>query len=367
MAIDCVTQHRAYVCDRGGTTRLAEIELISSVAWTRVRDDMSEATITVNGQACQQQADTLAGIEPGRHELVLYRGQDRVWEGPINRLTYTRDAVEIHAFDVLYYASRTVMHLGYDNSYPNVGFVIDRAELILTTELSRKEALSPPINVLPHLTTHQLPTDAKTSASTVPYQYTVYEHIDQLAAKSGLDYTVVGRAIHLWDTHESLGLTAVVTENDFMGDVTVSVYGSELATRAIVTDGQGVAGIAGGVDPFYGEWETLATAYDEKEDAGAPPTQAELASQAARNLVGRIPTPLQVRIPDGSSINPTGVLTMADLIPGVYMPLRADTTVRVIQQTQKLNRVAVTEDPGGEQITVVLYPAASDDNIPEES
>lgn len=367
MTIDCVTQHRAYIYDRGGVTRLAEIVQLASVEWTRVRDDISEATVNVNGQACQAQADTLGGIEPGRHELVLYRGDERVWEGPINRLTYTRDSVEIHALDVLYYASRTVMHLGYDNSYPNVDYVIDRAALILTTELGRKEALTPPINVLPHLTLHQLATDAKTSAETVPYQYTVFEHIDALAAKSGLDYTVIGRAIHLWDTHESLGLTAVLTENDFLGDITVSVYGSELATRAIVTDGQGVAGIAGGIDPFYGEWETLATAYDENEDAGAPPTQAELKSQAARNIVGRIPAPLQVRIPDGSSLNPTGVLTLGDLVPGVYMPLRADMTVRVIQQTQKLNKVSVTETPAGEEITVVLYPAASDDNVPEES
>jgi hypothetical protein len=358
--IDCVSNHRAYIYDRGGVTRLAEITQISELQWNRVRDDMSEATINVNGQACQSQGDTLGQIEPGRHELVLYRGEDRVWEGPVNRLTYTRDSLQVHACDVSYYLSRTVMHNSYDNSYPNVAYVIDRAALVIQTELARKEALDPPVNVLPFLTLHQKSTDAKTSASTVEFQYTVFEHLDNLAARSGLDYTVIGRAIHLWDTHERLGLTPVVTENDFLGDVTVSVYGSELATRAIVTDGQGAAGTAGGIDPFYGEWETLATAYDEEKDESVP-TQSELDSQAQRNLTGRMPTPMQVRIPDGSSVNPTGVLSVGLLVPGVYMPLRADMTIRQIQQTQKLNKVTFTETAAGEDIQIVLYPASNPD------
>jgi hypothetical protein len=354
-----------FVYDRGGKTRLAEITKLTLVRWNRVRDDISEATIQVNGLACQEQAPSLENIQPGRHEIVIFRGQDRVWEGPVTRTEFTSDSVEIHAQDVLYYTNRTVMHAGYSNANPNIDFVTNRIYNILVAELARKEALTPALNVVPFIVNHHTPNDAKTSAVTVPYQYSVWEHLDSLAARNGIDYCTVGRAIHIWDTHERLGQTATVSDADFLGDITVSTYGSELATRAIVTDGQGNAGIAGGIDPYYGEWETLATAFDEETDDGPPPGQAALESQAKRNLSGRKPTPLMVRIPDNSSLNPLGVLRLIDLVPGVYIPLRSDSTIKTIKQMQKLDSVTVEETAEGENIMVTMYPAAGDDGVVE--
>src|SRR6202000_182584 len=106
-----------------------------------------------------------------------------------------------------------------------------------------------------------------------------------------------------------------------------SVYGMEFATRSIVTDGQGNwaeadTEVNGGVDPYYGLGETVKhTEVTTDGTAVATPTQADLISQADRNLVGRNPTPLQVRVPDGSEINMDGVLTIDMLVPGVYIPL----------------------------------------------
>lgn len=360
MPIDCISKHTVAIFDRGGRTKIAELEDITEISWGRVRDDISEAEVFLTGAPCVAQNELLSSLRSSRHEVRIYRGPDVVWEGPIVRLVGARDSFSIYARDVMHYASRTVMRKAYNNAYPKIGKVIARANLILTTELARKEALSPPINVLPYVTLHTQTDDASTSASTKPYQYTVWEHIDSLAARGGLDYTVVGRAIHLWDTHQPLGQTATVTQNDFLGEITVTEYGMELATWAHVTDGEGRVGTAGANDPYYGEVEILYTAEDEDE-AGSP-TDAELKSQAQRNLAGRNPSPLQVRLPSNSSVNPNGVLSIEDLVPGVYIPLRADVIGFSIVQMQKLQAMRVTETSSGEVIQVTLNPASVADD-----
>lgn len=360
----CISEHRAFIHDRGGVQRLYEITNLASCKWGRVRDDISEASIQVSAQFCDQQAEALNAIEPGRHELVVYRGDERVWEGPLSRIAYGRAGVEIYAKDVMHYLYFTAMANGYDNSGASV-FVTNRAQNIIATELSRRDLAEtgaglPSINVLPFLVNHHYPTDAKTRAKTVPYQYTVFEHIDNLAADYGMDYVAVGRSIHLWDTHRSLGQTPIITENDFLGEMVITSYGMELGTRAISTDGQGVWGSAGGVDSYYGLWERLTTAYDEETDEELP-TQAELDSQAIRGLVNRNPTPVTLRIPDGSTINPAGNLTFSDLVPGVLMPLRATVLVREFSQMQKIDKVNVVEDSSGETVTMTLVPAPDEE------
>jgi hypothetical protein len=370
VAIDCVTKHTAMIYDRGGRNKIAELTDVSQVIWNRVRDDISDASVMLSGASCYAQNELLSSLRSGRHELVLYRGEDRVWEGPITRLAGQRDSFGIYAKDVMHYVSRTVMQSAYSSAYPAVTYAISRINTILTAEITRKQNAEllvnpdiPDYNILPHVVLHQTATDAKTAAITKAYQYTVWEHIDSLASMGGIDYTVIGRAIHFWDTHQRLGLTPVVTQNDFLGDITVTEYGMELATKAIVTDGQGNSGTAGGADAYYGLVERLATAYDESEGA-TPPTSAEMASQAQRNLSGRNPAPIQLRVPDNSSLNPLGVLTVHALVPGVWMPLRAEVIGFQLEQMQRLNTVRFTETGRGESITMTLYPAAIGDDSP---
>lgn len=367
MAINKVERHTVWIMERGGKKRIEQLTNIESVEWTRVRDDMSQAIIKVGANVNSEQAKFLASLAGavGRYELCIWRGTERVWEGPLSLVTFRKEGVEIMARDVMLYTARTIMRAKYDNSFPNTIFAVQRAKNVLTAELARKEALNPPINVVPHIRDFQTPTDAKNSRVTLPYQMTVFDHVDDLAAKGGMDYTVLGRSILLWDTSKpALGTTATITEKDFLGELYVSVYGMELGTIAAVTDGQGGFGVAGAVDSYYGEWERLESPYD--EEATASPTKAELVSQAQRNLAGRNPVPLQVRIPDGSSLNMDGTLKMADLVPGVYIPLRATINLVEISQMQKLQVIKVIETSAGEDVQVTLYPASDPDEVEEE-
>lgn len=365
MTIECVSRHTVAIFDRGGRNKIAELTDVAYVAWSRIRDDISEATVRLSGAPCVEQNTLLSSLRSSRHELVIYRGDERVWEGPITRLTGTVNTFEIHARDVLHYAARTVMRAGYDNSYPNIGSSVLRAESILTTELARKEALTPAINVLPHLTIHTDVDDAQTSSKTLPYEFTVWEHLDALAARGGIDYVAIGRAIHVWDVHRNvLGQTPTVTQADFLGEIEVTEYGMELATWAHVTNGDGVHGSAGVNDPYYGEVEILHTAEDEQ---GNPETDDSevLASQARANLAGRNPTPVQINLPSNSGLNPNGVLSISDLVPGVWMPMRATVIGFDLVQMQKLKSMSVEETPDGETITVTLQPASIADGEEE--
>ena len=362
MAFTCA-RHTAFLFDRGAVTLLGTLGKISRVRWERDRDDISQAIVSVATRDvdCDK---TLGLAAAGRSELVIYRDDERVWEGPVTHIAYQGAKVEITARDVGHYIYRTIMKSEYNNTYPNTTTTTARMKRILETELVRMEAQDPPINVLPYITVHENIGNAGTSSHTLPYEMTVFEHMDSMAARGGLDYCVVGRALHLWDTHFPIGQTAPVTSSDFIGDVVITEYGMELATVSAITDGKGRFGEVGGADPYYGLVEILDTAYEEstgdewtETEQPEPPSVADMRSQASRVLAGRNPTPVVVRVPDNSTLNPDGVLAISDLVPGVFVPLQANLPGRALSQMQKLDKVTVEENENGETIQVVLSPA----------
>jgi hypothetical protein len=359
----------AFLYDRGGINRVAPLTMPTSIKWGRVRDGISEALLRFH-LPTGDCALALEAIAVGRHEVVIFRDGKRMWEGPITRTAHTRTSVEVVANDICHYLDRTAMRRAYDNRYSKkkskVGLVTTRMSNILLTELARKEAQVPPINVLPYLTVKSLKTGAKTARFTYPYQRSVWAEMDSLAWRAGMDYTVVGRRLILNDVHDPIGYTPVLSQDDFGEDLVVTAYGKELATKAIVSDGEGHWAAVGGSHPFYGEVELVNQLYDISMRPADPahPTKAELAglttalsSQAQRNLAGRYPTPVVVRIPDNSPLDPTTALSIDDLVPGMRMPIRMNMAALTIQQEQKLDSMTVLQDANGEKISVTLSAA----------
>lgn len=359
-------EHRAALADRGGVTSLGFLDNISRIKWNRVRDDISEAEVIIEGpnEAC---SEVLHGIGTNRTELVLYRGEQRVWEGPLTLIRRSRDRVVLQAKDVMHHVYRTAMRDGYNNAHPNTTTVVQRVAHIIRQEMARKEALNPPYNILPHLTVVEGNDGARTAAITKPWEMTLFTHMDNLAARAGLEYTTVGRRIILFDGSAMLGQTPPLTETDVQGDFIVTEYGMEAGTFAAVTDGTGQAGYVGGADGYYGLIELLDNAYGEEPPEGEPEAIniAELRSQARRNIAGRNPAPVTVRVPDGSTVNPDGVLEMHHLVPGVWMPLRADVPGLSIRQMLRLDNVRFTWEKGVETIQITLSPRPSAGGGPE--
>lgn len=382
----CVTEHTAFVFDRGGTKRIGPVLDMSMVRWERARDNVSEATIRIEGDACEEQAEFLASIRTHRHELVIYRGSERVFEGPIHRIASHRSYTEIVAKDVSEYLFHTPLTKVWDNSAQGAGSttVTQRMEDIITYEMTTDrtqipvngtlpititawENLDPPSNVLPYMVVHHFPDEARTAAKTLAYEMTVGDHLANFAHNGGIDWCTVGRAIHIWDVSRSLGGIAQFTEADFVADVVVTEYGSDHTQSAYVIGNEGVVG--GAVNEanlaYYGPWTDINTAYNEQ--GSSEPTESELRSQATRNLAGRSPVPIEVRIPDNSSVLLSDSLTINMLVPGVNVPLRATLNARPMSQMQKIDHVVVSETAEeGEVIKIILTPTTRPDSDEEE-
>jgi hypothetical protein len=406
----CVEGHTAYIMDRGGFTRIGQLVRLEAVTWERDRDGTSEANVVISGGACAAQRGLLNRIITKRHELLIYRGTERVWEGPIFRVGDEGDSVTINARDVSAYIFARALSRDWDNRwrakydgddepveiYTQPTEVTTRLEQIITYELTTNttarsalpphpyfpitawENLDPPANVLPHLRVHHWPNEARTSAFTRTKEMTVGEHMTALARTAGVDWTVVGRSLHIWDVSRSLGRTRVLTEEDFFGNIIVTEYGADHVQIAHVAGGEGqqqtpigdpvfYSGTAANPEnlDLYGPWESVFTAYN--EEGTQEPSTPELNSQAQRNTNGRSPVPFEVRVPDNSTIRLDNSLTIRDLVPGVQMPLRATLNARQWSQMQKLDHVRVVETAEGETVSVILTPATKpDDDEPEE-
>jgi hypothetical protein len=371
----CVSIHSVMIHDRGGKNRLSEITNVGRVKWSRERDAISGATVTVYGRACEDQATILNKVRSRRHELVLYRGNDRVWEGPIVEVAWYADRVEIVARDVVSYLDGTPLSKAWPG--PDRGgqyYMTDRIEDILDYELvtpytmdvgiaspdvvtvPRWESSTPPANVLPFLDVRT--GTVLTRSDTLPFQMTVGEHLRNLA-RGGLDYTTIGRQILIWDSADSIGQTRTLTEADFYGEVAVFESGTEFAAVAHVSaegqeEDENAVGSAGKSDTYYGPWTIIATLDD--EEGADTPDQAALNTQARRQLVGKNPVPLEIRL-DSANLRLSHDLTIQDLVAGVQIPVLANMNLRKVSQMQRLNALHVEETPAGETIGVNLIPA----------
>ena len=376
----CIEKHTAFIFDRGGSKRVGALLDISAIVWSRVRDQMSEASVVIEGDACDEQAEFISGIRAHRHEMVIYRGQERVWEGPIHRIASHPSYTEIYAHDIVDYLLHTPLTQEYDNRGVLAGPVSTRIGDIIEYELQHDrvqnvegvpttvygwENIDPPANVLPYFFVHHWPNEAETVSYTKPFEMTVGEHLETLAARSGIDYCTVGRALHVWDVSRSLGRIEQMSEANFFAEVIVTEYGSDHSQSEYVIGSDGVFGEAlnlANLD-YYGPWTNITTAYN--EEGTEAPGEPELHSQAQRNLAGRSPVPSEVRVPDNSGIALSDTLTINMLVPGVQVPLRARLNARPLSQMQKIDSVKVSETSDGERIQITLTPTTRPDSDEE--
>lgn len=383
---ECISRHSVMIHDRGGIRRIGALVDVAEVEWNRERDAISSAKVVVSGRACAEQAPFLNSIAPRRHEMVIYRGIERVWEGPILEASSYSDRIEVIANDVLEYPR----HRPMSKDWPNLDgggqrYMTERIRDVLTYELGTSyvadvgqagvpvlftipawEQLDPPANVLPYLEVRASvgAQGILTRSSVAAFEMMVGEHLQNLA-EGGLDFTTIGRKILIWDSAQSIGQTRILTDADFYGELRVIAAGGEHASIAhisaqrddeggVVDDMSGV-GSAGAADPFYGVWTRLVSL--SSEEGTDTPSQMELNSQARRQLVGRNPVPTEIIIPSGGGLRLSHDLRINELVPGTVMPVRATLNLRPVQQDQRLDKLTVRETPAGESVQVALSPS----------
>lgn len=377
-------EYRVFVYDQGGEVMRGEITPLSTFTFRRLRDDISACLITTNGFSddCGQ---LLKRVRSWVHELKVFRNSGQgwvpVWEGPVTRITYSRDGVAFEAKDVMAYVYRRILRQGFNDSWRKVDgeqvglpTVVQRARQVIIDCLARHDP-----NVLGFMTTFDFHDDALTSRVVPDFSVTGWEIVDDLAANAGLDYTVMGRRIILWDTHRATGRLPEMRDQDFSDPPVVSEYGMQLCNLFAVTNNSGVWGSAvpkkaSPPNEFYGPVEMLASAYGESDGGGGRALTREardrlegaLDDQAQRNIAHRWPTPLVVRVPDNSTLSPETNVGFQQLVPGVWIPVRAATQLREISQWQKLDSITVTASATNpEQVQVVMSAAPNGGEDPD--
>jgi hypothetical protein len=369
--LGCGTHH-VVVYRRGGKERVAELSSISYVDWGRVRDDISTAQVKVSGWDIDC-GNLLASLQTWAYELVIYRNNgfsvDRVWEGPITLLTYESDKVTIDAKDVMGYAYRRIIKQKMtDSGKGNGTTVVDRARRVIQNVFGPDDP-----NVLAYLQVLAREDDAMQYRSTPAYSRTAFEEVDDMAANAGLDYTAVGRAILLWGTKHRIGTLPELRDENLGASPIVSEYGMSMANVYSVSDGNGVHGeatrLVSGNDETYGLVEMLSSTWaSDSEDETGTYTQAGLETvvksfegYAERSISDRYPPPVVVRIPDNTTLNPDTPISIKHLVPGMVMPLRSTSTLRVVAASQKLDSVKVIEEDGKETVSITVSPFSRDD------
>ena len=213
----------AYLYDRGGERRIAQFEKVTKGTWERVLDDISEASIVAMTPAGN---DWHGQIRSWRHELVIYRDAERVWEGPIYRVIFGRGFVNVLARDVLAWTNRR-SHRGRFTGPTNA--VEEGKQAVLDAMLFDDP------NVTPWIETRPLnaPTiQTAMNAADGYYWDGIGDIVDQ-----GVHVTAVGRRIVFWPATTMLSKTAPLDSDDLSDDVTVIEDGLSLSTRAVLTGG----------------------------------------------------------------------------------------------------------------------------------
>ena len=328
--------YRVVVRDRTGA-EIVELSDYTDLTWDRRLDDISQAQVTLpaNSSCCGK----LANVYPWRHEIAISRDSDEVWVGPIRQIGDCTSGMIIKATDVLGWLERRVIHNDHDWTVALLGAVQAAEELVI-------DGFAPDDpDVLKWLTTYG--TGVIGGRSYLANSKYVYDALKDLAQGS-LDFTTIGRRIVLMESGYELSRTTLLTCDHFQGDVCTAVDGDDAATRTIVT-GTGVTGTAGGVDPYFGLVELLV-------DDDRIGRQATADDQAAGLLEGRNPPPLLVQPPQGAGLAPDAPLCLADLVPGVTVPVSVNCTCRPALQDMRLTQLSVTVNDSGETIAPTLAP-----------
>jgi hypothetical protein len=352
--------HEAFIYDRGAYNLLGELTPLLAVKWQRIRDDVSQAEVTVATHQC---CDLLGDLRTLVNELHIRRNGVDVWQGPITRIEYEWDVVRIFAEDILWVTKRTVLTVGYNQSYPNIGDTLDRMDWLLRDQCYSIN--SDPWRVLPHLrpVRHSY-NEPRTSRVVNAFQMYVWEDFDKYAEDYGADYTVINRDIYYFDIHLSWVVLPALDEQYMSQFPRIVEYGYQTYTRGYVTNGKGYAGMAqqrAWVDT-YGWIDLLISNTTEGTSVDQPSSEdlAQWSDTAARNIADSVPAPTAIVIPANTTLLPGAPWQVEDLIPGAWFPVTVTRMCRTVSEWQRLHEVVVTEaPPGGETVAFTAISAPS--------
>jgi len=359
MSLGC-GEHQAFIVARGGTEILGQLDTLIVVQWNRKRDAISDAFVTIgsHGTCC----DWLGEVRVAMHELHLYRDGVKVWEGPVTRIEFTEDEVNIFAEDILWVPKMNVLSVAYSNAHPNVGAAGARMLWLLKEQTFAK--YGDPWNMVPRLHRVTGSDEPMTAKAVKAYSCTTFEDFDKFAEDSGMDYTVVGRDVYFWDTHLRWRSLSPLYEDYLQEEPAVVEYGNQFATRVIVTNGNGVAAIATAEPEKIAKWgyvDQVVSTWNDADGASEPTAEDLLAWQerAEHMLDETSEPPNRVRVSENTGLTQESPYSINDLIPGSWVTVSVTRLCRNLEEWHKLDSVQVREENGKETVQISTITAPS--------
>jgi hypothetical protein len=339
-----------YVTDRCGERTLYEVTGISELAWGRVIDESSEAAVAISlsGDADMACCQGIGDTRSWAHGLVIHRDGERVWEGPIVDIGENRDQAVITARDVTAWLDVRTTHTPINHAGNPVDLSLIAAEVIISALEPDDPCIQPYVFVNGSGVTAE-----KELAPNEEYAGDVLREL----ARSGLDYTTIGRRIligpDVGGIYPGGGVAfAHLLDEHFVGGLTILEAGLEAGTRWIVK-GDGVTGIAGGIDPYYGLIEQIA-----KEDGVQQ--QSLVNASAQSRLAATNPPPLYIDTGQGFGLDPAAPVCIEDLIPGRLLAVTARDHCRQVTEAMRLVAVNVRyTEQAGETVGITLAPVGT--------
>lgn len=361
--------HTAVIYERGGRRPLINLDRLLSVEWNRVKNQASEALITLPADAaCNPR---VGQVRSWGHELVLFRDGNRVWEGPVIVPSVGRGRATIRARDVSGYLARRVRRR------QNAKVLKKRVITFAEDDVRDAFAADDP-NVLTYLDVRGTASGRQITRKRADSENVYVSDLLDSMADKGLNRTTAGRTLVLWPSSVHLGLTPTLNASlHIAADVTVEENGDDLATSVLMDPDKGKSRWSSAwkaVDPFYGLHEFIGDASGLKgATTGDPKGERPGEDQAnagdlldAANAVRdeHYPAPLRINIPAGATLNCDAPFPLDTLIPGVLIPVEVTDTVRPVTARMTLSEVKVTVTGGVERVQITLDQVTEPSEVP---
>lgn len=333
-----------HVASRDGKTIHFQIPA-QRIDWGRTLCGVSKTEVVIDPARC---LPALADVHPWAHSLVVYRDDERVWEGPFRKRRDTKEGLVLVASDVLGWTEARKIETARTSLG---GKVRDHLEWAVRQALLRDDP-----NIVPFLQVLGGPIPTRTADLTVTSTEKMYSSVLTDMTGNGGRWTALGRSIILWDDAAVIGrLRDLSPENHLLDDVEVIEDGDLLATEAWARNDQGVVGSATvpgvvPVHPFYGLVQRI-TPSGATTPAGVRATAQALANSS-------YPTPITIEVPSAAALRCSAPFPIHRLVPGVLVPVTTVTaTSRTVTGTFVLSEVRVTQVAGAdERVTISLSP-----------
>jgi len=352
---------------------------VTNIRWSRAYNAIAGATIEIGSDdAAPPCADLLSEIQPGVHEIVIYRNEpgqrtgERVFEGPIHRMVQGTDTqvVTIEAGDICTWFSegerRNEVDYGYvlnktDMQYQGMDPVAIAADIIEDNFTGAYAAPDDFALILDYMYQNPVGTDIDYTRG-VTFEY-IIDTLDDLT-KFGLLYAAVGRRLILSaPAHTGSPIRARLTPEHFSEGVEVIYNGDLTGTYGwAVADGESQDDDARAVG--YG---TVGTPYGQREsrvEVDRDTSDADMETAARHAIQGHQYPPVEIEMPARATLRPEAPIEITQVRPGTA---RVDVFItqvfRPVRQACMIESMEVTWDGSTEQVSVTLTPLGAPTSI----